>query len=94
MKHDKELALAEEIFYDEEWDEDSFWFGSLFKKKENAEKEINDINEVLKGTGANAKLEFAVNYNEKGIPWGTVILNLTEEGRKKLGNKYNLTELK
>ena len=54
------------------------------KAKKKAEKKANSINKVLKDTGAEAKIEFARNYNNRGKDWGVVIIGFTTNVYDKL----------
>jgi hypothetical protein len=89
-----EKILAENIINDERSDQESFWFGTLNRTKEGAQKQADRINQVLAGTGAKADIEFARNYNNQGMDWGISIRNYTKEADAKLIKKYGITPSK
>jgi len=66
---------------------EDFWFG-LYRSKEKAEQVAKKLNQLFKGTGVRARVEFARNYNPFSIPWGVFIYGLTEKRGEALLNKW------
>ena len=84
--------MAEDILYNENnmFDKSAFWHGGLHWKKPIAEAEVAYNNKLLKGTGASAHLEFARNFNPRGIDWGISIRGFDEKTESQLKKKYGI----